>query len=189
MGGSLVVHEPASGPLENLLSLPGLGARSATMTLRGRRDAARVDVALRAGDLQARAHGNVDLPRASADLEYSVEAPAMSPRPDLAWTKLALQGNWHGSVSALTADGRLDVSGLTIAGTQMAGLNAELNATAGKLAVRAVVTGLEAPGRQPRLLADDPVELDPAVQLNEKSRPIELTAMHPLFNVHAHAET
>ena len=189
MDASLVVHEPASGPLENLLSLPGLGALSATMTLQGPRDAARVDLALRAGDLQARAHGNVDLTRASADLEYSVEAPAMSPRPDVAWTKLALQGNWHGSVSALTADGRLDVSGLNIAGTQTAGVNAELNATAGKFSVRAVVTGLEIPGPQPRLLANDPVKLDATVQLNEKSRPIELTAMHPLFNLHAHAGT
>ncbi|HWY95890.1 MAG TPA: translocation/assembly module TamB domain-containing protein [Steroidobacteraceae bacterium] len=189
MDASLVVHEPASGPLENLLSLPGLGALSATMTLQGPRDAARVDLALRAGDLKARAHGSVDLTRASADLEYSVEAPAMSPRPDLAWTKLALQGNWHGSVSALSADGRLDVSGLNIAGTQTAGLNAELNATAGKFSVRAVVTGLEIPGPQPRLLANDPVKLDATVQLNEKSRPIELTAMHPLFNLHAHAGT
>jgi translocation and assembly module TamB len=189
MDASLVVHEPASGPLENLLSLPGLGALSATMTLQGPRNAALVGLALRAGDLQARAHGNIDLTGVSADLEYSVEAPAMSLRPDLAWTKLALQGNWHGSVSAPTADGRLDVSGLSIAGTQMARLNAELTATAGKFAVRAVVTGLEVPGPQPRLLVNDPVKLDATVQLNEKSRPIELTAMHPLFTLHAHAET
>jgi translocation and assembly module TamB len=190
MDASLVVHEPASGPLENLLSLPGLGALSATMTLQGPRNAALTTLALRAGDLQARAQGNVDLTHATADLEYSVEAPAMAPRPDLAWKKLALQGNWHGSLAAPRADGRLDVSGLSIAGTtQMALLNAELTAMGGKLAVRAVVTGLELPGPQPRLLAGDPVKLDASVQLNEKSLPIELTALHPLFSLHAHAET
>jgi translocation and assembly module TamB len=113
----------------------------------------------------------------------------MSPRPELAWTKLALRGNWHGSVSAPTADGRLDVDGLSIAGSKMARLNAALTAAAGKLGVGAVVTGLEVPGPQPRLLANDPVKLDGSVQLNDKSLPIELTATHPLFNLHAHTET
>jgi translocation and assembly module TamB len=71
----------------------------------------------------------------------------------------------------------------------MALLNAELTATGGKLAVHAVVTGLEVPGPQPRLLAKDPLKLDASMQLNEKSLPIELTAMHPLFNLRAHGET
>ncbi|MEA3135392.1 MAG: translocation and assembly module TamB, partial [Gammaproteobacteria bacterium] len=57
MDASLVMHEPASGPLENLLSLPGLGALSATATLEGPRGAARLDVTLHAGDLDARARG------------------------------------------------------------------------------------------------------------------------------------
>jgi len=190
MDASLLVHEPASGPLENLLSLPGLGALSATATLEGPRGAARLAVTLRAGELEARAHGNVDLTRASADLEYSLEAAAMSPRPDVGWSKLSLQGNWHGSLSAPTADGRLDVGGLRIAGnTQISRLNAELTASAGKFAVRAVVTGLEVPGPQPRLFASDPVRLDATLKLNDKTHPLELTATHPLFNLRGSAET
>ncbi|MDP9014242.1 MAG: translocation/assembly module TamB domain-containing protein [Pseudomonadota bacterium] len=190
MDASLDAHEPASGPLENLLSLPGLGALSATGTLRGPRNSARLDLALTAGDLEARAHGNVDLTHLSADLDYSLQAPASSPRPDVAWSKLELQGNWHGTVSAPTAEARLNVAGLKIAAsTQMSRVAADFTAKAGNLAVSAVVTGLEIPGSQRRLFANDPIKLDASVQLNDKSRHLELTGTHPLFNLRAHAET
>jgi translocation and assembly module TamB len=42
MDAQLNLHEPAGGPLENLAKLPGLGALAATVSLNGRRSAARV---------------------------------------------------------------------------------------------------------------------------------------------------
>jgi translocation and assembly module TamB len=189
MDASLAVHEPASGPLENLLSLPGLGDLSATATLQGPRNAERVDVLLGAGALHARAQGSIDLWHRAADLEYSLNASAMAPRPDLSWAGATLQGNWHGSLSAPTADGRLDIDGLRIAGsTQISRLTANLAASAGRLAVHAVVNGLEIPGPQPRFFAKDPLKIDASVRLDEASLPLELTAMHPLLSVHGSAD-
>jgi translocation and assembly module TamB len=189
MDASLAVHEPASGPLENLLALPGLGALSATATLHGPHDAERIDVALAAGDLHAAIHGSVDLLHRSADLDYSLTAPAMAPRPDVAWAGASLRGNWHGSLSAQTADGRLDVDRLSIAGAaQISRLTAGLAAGAGKLAVHAVVNGLEIPGPQPRFFAKDPVKIDASLKLNEASLPLELTAVHPLLSLRGSAD-
>ncbi|MEA3108020.1 MAG: translocation and assembly module TamB, partial [Gammaproteobacteria bacterium] len=190
MDASLAVHEPAGGPLENLLSLPGLGALSATATVQGPRNEERVDVVLDAGPLHADIHGSVDLTHQSADVEYSLKAAAMAPRPEVAWAELALKGNWHGTLTAPTADGRLEVHGLKILGTtQIPRLNAELAARDGKLGVHGVVDGLEIPGPQPRLFAKDPLTIDASVELDAAARPLDLTATHSLFKLGAHADT
>jgi translocation and assembly module TamB len=190
MDATLAVHEPAGGPLENLLSLPGLGALSATATVQGPRNAERVDVVLDAGPLHADVHGSVDLTHQSAELQYSLKAAAMAPRPDVVWTDVALTGNWRGTLTAPTADGRLEVHGLKIPGnTQISHLAAELAASDGKLTVHGVVDGLELPGPQPRLLAKDPLTIDASLKLDAAARPLDLTATHSLFKLRAQAET
>ena len=45
------------------------------------------------------------------------------------------------------------------------------------------------PGPQPRLLADSPIRMDATLQLNEATRPLELTADHRLFALQARAIT
>jgi len=190
MDASLAVHEPASGPLENMLSLPGLGALSATATLEGSYEAGRLDVVLSAGDLHARVQGGIDMTHKSANLDYSLSAPAMEPRPGIAWAGLALRGKLHGSVSAPTGEGRLDIDRLRIAGSlEAAKFRADLAANAGKLAVHAVAEGLLIPGPGPRFFARDPLKIDASLQLDEASRPLELTATHPWFSLHGHAAT
>ena len=57
MDGTLEVHEPASGPLENILSVPGLGALSANLEYQRPARCGTIDLALNAGDLAARAEG------------------------------------------------------------------------------------------------------------------------------------
>jgi len=189
MDASLAVHEPAGGPLENLLSLPGLGALSATATVQGPRNAERVDVVLDAGPLHADVHGSVDLTHQSADVEYSLKAAAMAPRPDVAWTEAVLTGNWHGTLTAPTADGRLEIHGLKIPGNaQIPRLHAELAARDGKLVVHGVVEGLEIPGPQPRLFAKDPLTIDASLKLDAAARPLDLTATHSLFKLRANAD-
>ena len=190
LDASLAVHEPASGPLENLLSLPGLGALSATATLRGPHDAGLLDLALAAGDLHARVQGSVDLTQRAAQLTFALTAPAMSPRPDLVWGGLKLQGSWHGSLTAPTADGVLDVERVTFAGTtQASSLTANLSAARGRIGLHSVVNGLVIPGPQARFFAKAPLRLDGSLQLDQVSRPFDLTATHPLFALHAHGAT
>src|SRR5260370_6916734 len=54
LDAALKLHEPAGGPLENILSLPGLGALDATLNLTGPRSAEQLELALQAGALNGR---------------------------------------------------------------------------------------------------------------------------------------
>ena len=190
MDGSLSLHEPADGPLEHLLGVPGLGALSASLTLQGPRNAVEVRAELAAGDLHANVRGRFDVVHGTADLAYSLNSAAMSPRPEVQWTAAVLNGTWRGPLTAPTADGRLRVEGLRLGdGTRIRRLNARLAGDRGKLTLHGVLEGLEIPGPQPRLFAAEPLQLDAAMKLNDPSRPLEVTALHPLFKLHARTDT
>ncbi len=190
MDATLKLAEPPGGPLASLLQYPGLGELSVMVNLTGPRAAERVQLTARAGDLRAEAQGSIDLTRESADLTYSLEAPAMAPGPGLSWQRVALQGNWRGPVSAPRAAGRLEINALQIpGGAALAALNAHLNADRGTLAVQATAEGVVVPGPQPRLLADSPLRVDATVQLNDAARPLQLTADHRLFALQVRAVT
>ncbi|HEY0767084.1 MAG TPA: translocation/assembly module TamB domain-containing protein [Steroidobacteraceae bacterium] len=190
MDASLKIEEPAGGALENVLGYPGLGALSVVAQLSGPRSAERVQVTARAGALRAGVQGSIDLGAQSADLTYSLDAPTMTPRPGLSWQRIALQGSWHGVVTAPRADGRLQIDALQIpGGTGVAALDANLNADRGVFAVHAVAEGLQLPGPQPRLLAQSPLRVDATMHLSEGTRPLQLTAEHRLFSLQARAVT
>lgn len=187
---TLKLQEPAGGTLENLLQYPGLGALSVNASLHGPRTAEQLQLAARAGELNAQAQGTADLSRESAELTYDIDAPAMSPRPGLSWEKVSLHGQWHGTLKTPKADGRLRIEALRIpGGTELAALAADLTANGGSLAVRATADGLVIPGSQPKLLTDSPVHLNATIQLNDADRPVQLAADHPLFSLQAHATT
>ena len=190
MDATLKLDEPAGGALERLLHYPGLGALSVSARLNGPRGAERIALTARAGDLRAQAQGTLDLNRQSADLEYGVDAPAMTPRPGLSWQHIALQGHWHGALSAPQADGSLGIHGLQIpGGAALGALEVSLNADRGALALRATAEGVVLPGPQPRLLADSPIRVDATVQMNEATRPLRLRVDHRLFTLQARAVT
>jgi len=190
LDANLILHEPAGGPLEHLLGLPGLGALSATVGLHGLRKAEHLELVLDAGELHARARGDVDLVTYAADLDYSLEAPAMAPRPDLSWQRIGLHGRWHGSLGSPAADGQLDVEQLRLpGGAAVARVNAALSASAGSLGVRALVDGLQIPGPQPRLFADAPLSIDASMKMDDARRPVTLLAEQRLFRLQAQAVT
>lgn len=112
LDATLALHEPASGPLENLAGLPGLGALSAQLSLHGPRSAEQLQLSLQAGASSANASGRVDLNRLSADLTFAVASVAERPRPGLAWHRAAVQGTWHGQTASVDAT----VEGLAIPG-------------------------------------------------------------------------
>jgi translocation and assembly module TamB len=190
MDASLKLHEPAGGPLENILSLPGLGALQAEVTLNGPRSAEQVEVSLLAGELRGHAEGSLNLSELSADVGFSFEAAAMSPRPGLSWERAMLRGRWHGNLKSPNAEGHLEVTRLRIPGeTQMAALSADVAATLGNAELHALVRGLMIPGAQPRLLEDDPVKIEATVRLDDPARPLVLSASHRLFSLHGQAVT
>jgi translocation and assembly module TamB len=190
MDGTLTLHEPASGPLENILQLPGLGALSANVSIAGPHNAEHIELELSAGELKAQVRGSVDLSTGSAALDYGVTAPQVSPRPDLKWQRLALDGHWKGVYTDPTADAHLDIERLVLpAGTAIANVHAELGAAGGDIAVKGVVQGLRIPGSQPALLEKDPLKIDASMRIKDASRPLTLAATHRLFSLNANAVT
>src|SRR5665213_942757 len=190
MDAALTLHEPASGPLEHLLHVPGLGALAATATLRGPRAAERLDLSVDAGPLHGRAQGSLNLSDLSADLDFTLQSPAMNPRPDLKWQRAELHGRWHGSIKTPTADGHLEVVQLRVpGGVERAKLNADVTANSGNATLNAVLGGLKLPGLKPQLLQDAPVKVTASMHLDEITRPLDLQASHRLFALGAHVDT
>jgi translocation and assembly module TamB len=186
---TLKLDEPAGGALGNLMKLPGLGALSVDADLNGPRQAERLEIRARAGELRALAQGSVDLTRSAADLVYSVDAPAMRPREGLEWERVALQGHWQGALDAPHADAQMRIDRLQIGSAGLEALTATLNADRGDLAVHATAAGVTVPGPEPRLLAKSPLRVDATMRLTDASHPLQLTAEHPLFSLQAHAVT
>ncbi|HEY2464955.1 MAG TPA: translocation/assembly module TamB domain-containing protein [Steroidobacteraceae bacterium] len=187
---ALKLQEPANGPLENILSLPGLGALQATLNLGGPRAAERLDLSLQAGGLNGHAEGSLNLNALSGDLSFAFESTAMSPRPDLGWERGVLRGRWRGNLRSPTAEGHLDVTRLRVPGQlQAASLTADVAADRGKADLHALIQGLRIPGSQPRLLETDPVRVDASVRLDDPARRVELTASHRLFGLKGQALT
>ena len=186
MDAALTLHEPAGGPLENLLQLPGLGALAATVNLSGPREAERVELSIDAGAFRGRAHGNLNVTDLSADLDFEFDSPALSPRPDIAWESASLHGRWHGGVKTPRAEGHIEARQLRLPGdVRLAGLNADLTADSGSAALHAIIDGLRIPGPRPELLQESPVKIDAAVRLDDAARPLDVSASHRLFSLHA----
>jgi translocation and assembly module TamB len=190
MDAALRVNEPAGGPLENLLQLPGLGALAVTVNLSGLRTAERLDLVVDAGPLRGTARGNVNVDELSGDVDFDFRSAAMNPRPELKWDSAVVRGRWRGSIKAPTADGRVEVEKLQLpGGTQLAALRADVAASDGAAVLAAQIDGLRIPGPQPGLLQAAPVKLNATLHLNESGRPLDLDASHRLFALKAHAET
>lgn len=190
MDGSLKLREPANGPLENLLKVPGLGALSVSVLLNGPRSAESIQLSVDAGPLRGRAQGTVDLVKGAADLDYSLQAPRMAPFDGLGWARVELNGRFHGPFTRPTADGHLLVKSLYApGGTALTDLTAQVTASAGHASLDATVNGLTIPGPQPGLLRDSPLRLNAAVRLDDPDRPVRLEASHALFSLQGTAVT
>ncbi len=190
MDASLNLHEPAGGPLENLLQLPGLGALAATVKMSGPRTAERLVLSIDAGALHGSARGSLNFNELSADLDFALDSPALAPRSDLSWEHASVHGRWHGSIKSPRADGHIDIGRLRLpGGVQLAALNGELSAESGRATLHAVIAGLRIPGPRPQLLEDAPVTLDASMRLDSPTRPLDVSASHRLFSLRAAAET
>ena len=190
MDATLQVQEPANGPLENLIKVPGLGELSLSARLSGPRTAEKIQLSVDAGPLRGRALGTIDLVHSSADLDYSLHAPQMTPYAGLTWQSVDLKGRFHGPFTRPKADGHLLIKALQApGGTQLDTLDADLTANAGLTTLHADVDGLLIPGPQPTLFQDSRLQLSAAAQLDDAKRPVEVRATHRLFTLKANAIT
>jgi translocation and assembly module TamB len=190
MSGTLKLEEPAGGPLEHLMNLPGLGALSVLASLQGPKTAEKLRLSALAGPLSATADGTVDLPGKAADLTYSVSSPPMSPRPGLAWRRIDGAGRWVGPLAAPQATGVVDLEGLRLPdGAQVESLQAHLSADGQVLTLRATANGIVLSGSQPQLLQGSPLDVEATVHLAAAGRPLHLTLTHRLLDLDAEAVT
>lgn len=187
---TLEAREPASGPLEHLVNLPGLGALQVDARIRGPRHAERIEVTGKAGDSQLSVHGTLDLEDGSALLAYSLESPQTAPRPGLAWQHATLEGTWQGPLGKANAAARLRIDGLALPdGARLAALAADLNVASGDAKVKATASGLVLPGRARSLLADSPVHLQGTIRLDERGRPVQITLAQRRMSLQIQAVT
>ncbi|MGH8181686.1 MAG: hypothetical protein ACRETR_11995, partial [Steroidobacteraceae bacterium] len=190
MAANLRLQEPAGGPLEHLVNLPDLGALSVVAGVDGPRNAEKLQLDAHAGQLTASATGTVDLVGRAADLSYSVSSAAMSPKPGVAWRRVAAQGRWVGPVAAPHATAVLDLEGLELTdGAQLGSLRANLAADGRVLTLRATADGIMMAGSQPQLLQGSPLKLDATWRLDATGRPLQLTLTHRLLDLDVHAIT
>ena len=186
---ALNLHEPAGGPLENLLQLPGLGALVATVNLSGPRTAERLELSVDAGPVRGRAQGNVNFTDLSADLEFTFDSRALAPRPDIAWQRASVRGEWHGGIKAPRASAHIEAVQLQLpGGVLIATVNADVTAGSGKAALQGLVGGLRIAGLKPQLLEDSPLKIDATLRLDDATRPLDVRASHRLFSLHATTE-
>ncbi len=190
MNASLKLEEPAGGPLEHLLNFPGLGALSVSAKVDGPQNAEHLILDAHVGQLSADASGTVDLVHRAADLSYSVASPPMSPRPGLAWQRVAIQGRWTGPVTAPQATGVLDIEGLELPdGSQLGSLQANLGANGHVLTLRATADDIILPPSQPPILQGSPLNVNATWHLDATGRPLQLSVKNRLLDVDVQAIT
>ena len=123
-------------------------------------------------------------------LDYSVTAPQVSPRADLKWQKLALDGHWKGVYTNPTADARLDIERLVLpAGSTIANRMPSSMPWVATLRSREWCGGRAFPARNPPFSRKTPLKIDASMRIKDPTRPLTLAATHRLFSLNANAVT
>jgi translocation and assembly module TamB len=179
-----MLREPANGPLQNILALPGLGDLTLAVNFDGPRSAEKLQLSLQAGSLTGHAAGNLNITDLTADLNFEFESAAMQPRDDLKWSHLAARGRWLGSIKSPNATAHLEAADLAApGGVRLANFNADLSADDGTASLRGAAAGLQIPGPQPSLLSSDPVRLDASIHLDQATRPLQFAIDQKLLSL------
>jgi translocation and assembly module TamB len=183
------LEEPPHGLIAGVAGLPELGAISIDATLDGPRDAVKTELAARAGPLEAKLRGGLNLTDGRADLTIAVHTPAMAPRPELSWQAVALDARVQGAFTAPDLNGHLQLDGLKAGNAGIERLTAEIRGDQGQMVVHAAAGGLEMPGALPDRFGATPLILDATAQLRTPDRPVEFALRHPLLAIDGTATT
>ena len=186
---TLHLAEPAGGLIGSLAALPAIGAITAEATLAGPLDAIATQVTLTAGALRARVTGQVDVTGRSAELAVSAEAPAMAPRPDLAWHGISLTGSLRGTFAKPDARARLVADGLVLGQAGIGRITADIQGDAGRLTLEGALDGIRLPGARPDVLAEAPLLVTATLRLDVADRPLSFRLRHKLFTIDGTAAT
>ncbi|WP_428374398.1 translocation/assembly module TamB domain-containing protein [Lichenicoccus sp.] len=194
LGLHLRADDPQGGMVAALAALPMLDPLTLSLDLDGPRNASAVDLALHAGPVTLAARGTADLLTRHFDLRTTGRAPAMAPRPGIAWNGLSLDAHVSGTPTAPAGSGRLVLDNLTAPRVGLSRLTADFTGEApnaekgggaaiGPATLHAVLDGLRIPGPRPALLAQSPVILDATLHDEQPGRPVDLTIFHDLAQI------
>ncbi len=189
LNATIRAEEPPHGLIAGLAGLPELGGIDLQASLQGPRDAVATKLSLSAGPLQAHVQGTLDLVHNAADLAVTAQAPAMQPRPDIAWQGISLDATLHGPFDKPDADGHLLIEQLEAAGGGVQRLAATIAGNQGLVHVQARLDGLKLPGAPPDLLSAAPLTIDATAHLDAPGRPVEFDVQHPLLTAKGTAKT
>jgi translocation and assembly module TamB len=184
----LVAAEPQGGLLGGLAKLPALGALGLTATIDGPRSALRTDVKLAAGPLNAAANGTVDLVDQSAALDVSLNAPAMSPRPDISWSGITLQAHVHGPFTTPDVSAHAVLQDVKGGGAALKTLTLDATGNRGAVDAQTVIAGLVIPSANPALFAGAPLDLSVHADLDKPNTPVRFALKHPLLTADGTAQ-
>ncbi len=187
--GQLKAEEPANGLIARLAGLVDLGAIALDASVKGPRSAVVANLSLDAGPLNANARGTLDLLDYAADLRITASAPAMSPRPDIAWQSVSLDATLSGPFARPTAAGTLRIEDLRAGGAEVRTIAADVQGDAGQVQLQASLDGLRIPGQSPEALAAAPVTLQADARLDMPGRPVTFRLEHPLIGAKGEALT
>ena len=150
--------------------------------------------ALSAGPLRADGHGTISLASHAADLDATLAAPAMMPRPPASTGRLPCRAMFT-SMAALTPPSWMRIfcwrtapsfQGVAGQGTDP---GTSGRSDAGHASLTGLVEKVVLPGSHPDLIADAPVRLTAQADLKDRTRPVRFTLVHPLMRLQGLAQT
>jgi translocation and assembly module TamB len=178
----LTASEPQGGLIGGLANLPGLGALTVTAAMDGPRRAEKTSLSLAAGQLQADAHGTIDLVQKSAGLDVTATAAAMAPRPDFSWGGISLRAHLQGPFTTPEISAHATLQDLKGGGASIANLTADASGNRGTLDAHTVFAGLIIPGAKPDLFAGAPLDVTLHADLDKPGIPLRFALKHPLIS-------
>ncbi len=185
----ITAAEPPGGFAGSLAGLPDLGALSLAASIDGPRNAEATHVTLSAGALRLAADGLIDIPGQTGNLAVTGSAPAMAPRPDLAWDSIALRAKVSGAFAKPQVSAQADVRNLAAGGARVAAFTADASGNRGGVDLHASMAGVLLPPPKPDLLAAGPLDLVAHIDLDKPDRPVTYRLTHPLLTADGSAQT
>lgn len=189
LGLHLHASDPEGGVVGTLGGMALLDPLTLALDLDGPREAEPLRLALRAGPATLDASGVTNLLSQHFDIQARGQAPAMQPRPGIAWNGLALDAHVAGTPTAPAGNGNLLIDSLSAAGAGVNRLSVHFagaandGAATGPATLHAVAEGLRIPGPSPALFAAEPLILDATLHNGQPGRPVDLVLFHSLAQV------
>ncbi|GBQ92040.1 translocation/assembly module TamB domain-containing protein [Asaia krungthepensis] len=185
----LNMQDEANGLVTQLAGMNTLDPLALTLDLSGPVVSNTLGLSLKAGQIEASAHGGIDLTRHAGTLSVRASTPAMTPVPGVYWSGLTLNADLQGDLLAPSGQGALNIDSLAAANAGVTHLAASfggdkgLGARADKITVHLRADGVRAPGVPAGLIAQSPVEAELVAMPNEEGQPLTLSIRHKLLQL------